>query len=377
MTQQVLPPPVWVDRQNHFDHMVTDLSAQAGVAVDTESNSLHAFRERVCLIQFSTPRKDYVVDPLALQDLSSLAPIFSNPRVQKVFHAAEYDLICLRRDYEFSFSNIFDTMQAARILGYPQVGLDNLLYEKFGVKMDKRHQKADWGARPLTPAQIDYARFDTHYLFQLRDLLEQELRERGRWEIAQEDFALGCRLGGLKEKNNHNGSSWKRFAGRKDLSLRELTVLSELCVCREHIAERLDRPVFKVFGDGMLLEMARQIPEKDVDLAGIGLSPKQITLWGGEILAAARRGAQAPLVKRDQAKRPNEAVLRRLEKLKNWRKKAAQEMSVDSDVILPKLYLGLLAEQPPRNLGELEMIMVESPTRFKKYGAEIYRLIGG
>src|SRR5262245_40598557 len=230
MTQQTLPPPIWVDQQKTFDHMVAELSAQTRIAVDTESNSLHAYRERVCLIQFSIPKQDYVVDPLVIQDLSSLAPIFFNSDIEKIFHAAEYDLICLKRDYGFTFAHLFDTMQAARILGYSQVGLDNLLAEKFGVSMDKRHQKADWGARPLTSAQIDYARFDTHYLFQLRDLLENELREKGRWEIALEDFALACHVGEPKERNI-NGSLWKRFASRKDLSPRELTVISELCIC--------------------------------------------------------------------------------------------------------------------------------------------------
>lgn len=378
MKLQTLPPPIWVDQQKSFTHMVADLSTQPRIAVDTESNSLHAYRERVCLIQFSTPKKDYVVDPLAIQDLALLGPLFSNPNIEKIFHAAEYDLICLKRDYDFTFAELFDTMQAARILGYSQVGLDNLLAEKFGVKMDKRHQKADWGARPLTPVQVDYARFDTHFLFQLRDLLEQELRESERWELAREDFVLGCRVGETKERNNsHNGAAWKRFAGRKDLSLRELTVLSELCFCRDQIAERLDRPVFKVIGDDILLEIARTLPEKDVDLAGIGLSPRQIKLWGAEILMATRRGVEAPLVKREQHKRPSDAVLKRLEKLKAWRKKVAKEMSVESDVVLPKMYLGMLSENPPGSVQELETAMQESPTRFRKYGGEIYRMIGG
>ena len=376
MTSQILPPPVWVDRQKTYDLMVADLTSQTRIAVDTESNSLHAYRERVCLIQFSTQKTDYVVDPLVLQDLSSLGPIFSNPDIEKIFHAAEYDLICLKRDYDFTCANLFDTMHAARILGYAQVGLDSLLAEKFGIKMDKRHQKADWGARPLTPVQIDYARFDTHYLFQLRDVLETELREKARWEIAQEDFALACQVGVMKERNNNNGASWKRFASRKDLTPRELTVVNELCLCRERIAERLDRPIFKVIGDDMLLDIARKAPEKDVDLAGIGLSSKQIKLWGPEILVATRRGLEAPLVKREPSKRPPDAVLRRMEKLKNWRKKRARELSVESDVILPKLYLGVLSETPPHSLGELEEIMRRSPTRFQKYGAEIYRLIG-
>ncbi len=370
-----LAAPVWVNTNQSFRIMLEDVSAQPRVAVDTESNSLHAYRERVCLIQFSTPKHDYVIDPFAIPDLNPLSQIFNNPNIEKIFHAAEYDLICLRRDYGFEFVHLFDTMQAARVLGYPAVGLDTLLMEKFQIQMDKRHQKADWGARPLTPAQIDYARQDTHYLFGLRDLLEVELREKGRWELALEDFARGCNVEDSKEKLN--GSSWKRFSARKGLSLRELTVLSELCHSRDCIAEKLDRPPFKVIDDNLLLEIAKRMPEKDVDLADIGLSTKQIRLWGGEMIVAARRGVAAPLVKLDQPKRPSDAVLRRLEKLKNWRKQIAQELRVESDIVLPKMYLGLFAENPPKNLHELKAAMVDSPWRFQTYGTQILGLFGG
>jgi ribonuclease D len=375
MTVEALPPPVWVNTQNSLRQMVDDLSAQSRVAVDTESNSLHAYREQVCLIQFSTPKKDYVVDPFAFNDLGSLAPLFASPNIEKIFHAAEYDLICLKRDFGFEFANLFDTMQAARILGYKFVGLDNILSEKFEVKIDKRHQKADWGARPLTSSQIDYARMDTHYLFALRDLLEKELHEMGRWEIARDDFSLACKVDAPKEKPN--GSSWKRYNFRKDVSHRELTIMSELCVCRDEIAEHMDRPLFKVVSDGVLLDIARNLPEKDVDLAGLGLSSRQIQLWGTRILAAVKRGVKAPLVEREQAKRPNDAVVRRLEKLKVWRKTVAEEMKVDSDIVLPKYFLGVLSENPPKTLDALKSVMSCSPNRFEKYGEQIYRLIGG
>lgn len=375
MTVETLPPPVWVDDQNKLKHMVDDLSTLERIAVDTESNSLHAYRERVCLIQFSTPKKDYVVDPLALDDLILLAPLFANTKIEKIFHAAEYDLVCLKRDYGFEFKNLFDTMQAARILGYEHVGLDNILAEKFSVKVDKRHQKANWGVRPLTPAQLDYARMDTHYLIPLRDLLEKELHDNERWGFALDDFTLACHVDDPKEKQN--GSSWKRFSSRKDVSPRELTILSELCLCRDVIAERMDRPVFKVIPDGILLDIAKNLPEKDVDLAGIGLSQKQIRLWGGQILAATQRGAENPLVKREQVERPKEAVLKRLEKLKTWRKKVAEEMKVESDIILPKDFLLLLAEHPPKDVHVLKSAMHESPYRFERYGEQIYKLVGG
>lgn len=375
MTNAILPPPVWVDQANIFQAMVADLATQPRLAVDTESNSLHAYREQVCLIQFSTPRTDYVVDPLALEDMRALGPLFSSPAIEKIFHAAEYDLICLRRDFDFQFSNLFDTMHAARVLGYPFVGLDNLLAEKFQFEMDKRHQKADWAMRPLTPAQLDYARLDTHFLFDLRDDLEAELRSRDRLQIALEDFARACKVDLPEEKAN--GTSWRRFSMRKDVTARELTILSELCVTRDRIAERMNRPVFKVISDGLLLDVARHLPEKDVDLSGLGLSPKQIRLWGSEILEAVKRGTVAPLREREQAKRPSDATLKRLHKLKAWRKNAAEEMGVESDIVLPKLYLNRLAEHPPKSLRELETIMQESPTRFSHYGEQIVRLLGG
>lgn len=375
MTEDILPPPVWVDEQSSFQQLIAKLSAESRIAVDTESNSLHAYRERVCLIQFSTPDLDFLVDPFSIRDMSPLAPFFANPAIEKIFHAAEYDLICLRRDFGFKFARLFDTMQAARILGYPFVGLDNILSEKFDVKIDKRHQKADWGARPLSPQQIDYARQDTRYLFQLRDLLEGQLREKGRWALAQEDFAIAANVDMPKERLI--GSSLRRFAARKDITPRELTILYELCNARDQIAERLDRPAFKVISDDTLLLIARRVPEDQAALAEVGLSPKQVRLWSSIILGAIARGLESPLIKREPAQRPSEAMLKRLDKLKNWRKNIAKEMNVESDIILPKPYLNLLAEKPPKNLHELQSLMSHSPWRFGQYGTQILRLLGG
>ena len=375
MSSETLSPPIWVDRQSSFEKMVADLSSQSRVAVDTESNSLHAYREQVCLIQFSTPKTDYILDPFVFEDLSALGPLFSNSNIEKIFHAAEYDLICLKRDFGFAFANLFDTMYAARVLGYSFVGLDNMLSEKLDIKVDKRHQKADWAARPLTPSQINYARFDTHYLFRLRDILEQELVEKGRLQLAREDFARATKVEQPRAKVN--GASWRRFSARKDISLRELTIVSELCAFRDQVAEHMDRPPFKVVDDDTLLAVARNIPEKDVDLAAIGLSPKQIRLWGDEILVAVKRGIEAPLVEREQVRRPSDAMLRRMEKLKNWRKTKAKELGVESDVVLPKVYLNSLAENPPKTVDDLKSLLVDSPWRFQQYGAQLLKLVGG
>ena len=371
----VLPPPIWVNTKQVLQKMMDDLVTQSRVAVDTESNSLHAFREQVCLIQITSSHTDYLIDPLELRDLKLLAPIFSNPRIEKVFHAAEYDLICLRRDFGFSFANLFDTMHAARVLGYPAVGLDRLLGDKFNIQMDKRHQKANWAARPLSKEQIHYARLDTHYLFNLRDALEQELREKNRWEFAKDDFMRACLLDEVKQKTN--GESWERFSGRKDLSLRELTVMAHLCKWREKEAEKLNRPLYKVIMDDTLITLSKNQAQQKVDLSAAGLSEKQIHLWGDAVLAAIRQGVSAPLVERRQVEAKNDAFLRRLEKLKLWRKSAGQEMGVESDVVLPKPYLSALAENPPKDADELAAMMKDTPSRVEKYGPQILKVLGG
>lgn len=371
---EALSPPIWVDTTEKLNKMTQDLASQTRVAVDTESNSLHAFREQVCLAQFSSAQADYLVDPLVLHDLSPLAPIFANPNIEKIFHAAEYDLICLRRDFHFSFNNLFDTMHAARVLGYPAVGLDKLLGDKFGIKMDKRHQKADWAERPLSKDQIHYARLDTHYLFDLRNVLEAELKDKERLHFAKEDFERACRLEDAKPRSN--GASWERFSGRKDLSQRELTVVAQLCKWRDKEAERLDRPPYKVMMDDVLIALAKNPPEAKVDLSAAGLSEKQIRLWGDMVLGAIRHGSEAPLVERKQAERKDDAVLKRLEKLKVWRKKVGIEQSVESDIILPKPYLAILSEHPPKDIAELELLMKDAPARFEKFGKQILKTLG-
>jgi ribosomal protein S18 acetylase RimI-like enzyme len=159
-----LPKPIFVDCPEALHRMIDDLAGQSIIAVDTEANSLFAYRERVCLIQFSTSESDYLLDTLALDDLSSLAPIFSNPCIEKVFHAAEYDILILRHDFDFSFARIFDTMVAARILGWDAVGLGALLQSEFSIHANKKYQRANWGMRPLPQDMLTYAQMDTHFL---------------------------------------------------------------------------------------------------------------------------------------------------------------------------------------------------------------------
>ena len=377
MSSSDLPPPILIAHQEALGQLVHAIAGCPVVAVDTESNSLHAYRERVCLIQFSTPDADYIVDPIGLPDLTPLAPFFANPDQQKVFHAAEYDLICLRRDYQFAFTNIFDTMSAARTLGWPQVGLAAILDTRFGVTMNKKHQRADWKRRPLTPEQLDYARLDTRYLVALREQQLQALTEAGRWPEAQEEFDRLARPRGDTENANPDPDAFWRVKGARDLTPAQAAVLQALHAYREQQAERIDRPPFKVMGEATLMDLARRAPRHADDLQGVpGMTPEQIHRNARGVLQAVQQGLDAPPQRAPQIDREPDDVQDRYDRLHTWRKARAKTRGVESDVILPRTALWDLARRPPRTRGDLAHITDFGPWRRETYGDEILALLG-
>ncbi|MBN1146350.1 MAG: ribonuclease D [Anaerolineales bacterium] len=370
-----LPDPLLITRSADLRELAERLLGQRLLAVDTESNSLYAYRERVCLIQFSTPEADYMLDPLALPDLSPLAAVFSAPAIEKIFHAAEYDLICLRRDFGFEFANLFDTMAAARILGRKAVGLGSILADEFGVNLEKRHQRADWGQRPLPSHMLKYARLDTHYLIELRQRLKAELLRRDLMALAEEDFKR------LSLIHNHRDdyqtveerslNPW-RISGASDLAPRQAAVLQELCRYRDQVARSIDQPLFKVISDQTLLAIAQRTPGNLDELGRlVGMRPKQVRRHGERLLRAVQRGLQAAPIYPPRSPRPDNGFLMRLEALRDWRKQAARRMGVPSDVVLPRDLMLELVERNPGNSLELAQALADVPWRLQHFGDEI------
>jgi ribonuclease D len=367
-----------ITQADDLQQMVDKLSTASILAVDTESNSLHAYREQVCLIQFSTTEADYLVDPLALQDLSALSRLFEAERIEKVFHAAEYDLLCLHRDFGMAVCHLFDTMIAARILGRSEIGLGALLEAELGVKLDKRFQRANWGQRPLPEDLIDYARLDTHYLIALRDRLEAELAERGLLKLAEEDFVLAARKASANHSAKRNGANGEetergvdcwRISGAYDLPAQQAAVLMELCRYRDEVARKLDRPLFKVFGDQTLLSIASELPKNLEQLGSLpGMSLNQVRRHGRKLLRVVQRGLQAPPVFPTRQRRPDEGFTERLEALRTWRKNLAAEIGVGSDVILPRELMISLAEKGPQDEIQLAEALEAAPWRLEHFG---------
>jgi ribonuclease D len=345
------------------------LTDQPILAVDTESNSLFAYQEQVCLIQFSTPDADYLLDPLELGGLSELAPIFASPHIQKVFHAAEYDLLCLKRDFGFSFNNLFDTMLAARIVGRKEVGLGSILQAEFNLEVDKRHQRANWGQRPLPGFLLDYARQDTHNLIPLQAILKNQLVEKGLLPLAQEDFQ---RLGQVAANHENGKMDCWRVNGVHKLSPQQVAVLQELCNYRDDVARQRNRPLFKVISDNTLMAIATSLPSTLDELNHLpGMTKHQVDRHGKALLGAVKRGLGAEPIHPPRNIRPEKQFLERVELLKQWRKQKAHELEVESDIILPRDLLHLLAVKNPQDKHTLWECLSEVPWRRERYGEEI------
>jgi ribonuclease D len=370
-----LPLPVAVTSPPQLAALLAALSGQAAVAVDTESNSLYAYQERVCLIQFSTSTADYVVDPLAGLDLAPLAHFFADPGVQKVFHAAEYDVMCLKRDFGFRFANLFDTMWAARILGWPRVGLADVLQDTFSVHTNKRYQRYNWGKRPLDSQALAYACLDTHYLLPLRYLQADALAQKGRREEAREVFDQLA----ATESASHpfDPENFIHVKGAFDLSGRERAILRELYIWRDGEARRQNQPLFKVLTDHTLSALAQAQPHTVEGLAGVGdLKPHHVRRYGRCILQAVERGMRArPPKPPPLSPRHSEEEVARFEALRAWRKRVAEKRGVEADVVVGNGVLWALAEQNPHALEDLNHIAGLGPWKRRAYGAEILAVI--
>jgi len=238
----VTKPSEWFD-------CLDRLQVEPSLAIDLEANSMFAYRESVCLIQISTPTQDYIVDPTADLDLTGLGELVTDPTIEKIFHAAEYDLILLKRQYGWELNNLFDTMWAARILAYQRFGLASLLEQFYDIRLNKRYQKSNWCKRPLDPEQLAYAQHDTHFLFQLRDRLARELSEMGCEEEAAEVFAAQTQI--RLNDNSFNPDSFWSMNGARDLTRQQQAILKALNIFRDQEARRRDQPLFKIFNERM------------------------------------------------------------------------------------------------------------------------------
>ena len=352
--------PSYIDTIAGADQFLAAVEKAPTVAVDTEGASFHRFVDRIYLLQMSTRDLTAVLDPLAIGKPAVLGRILESPQIEKVFHDADYDLRLIHQDYGLHTRHIFDTRVAAQLLGIRAFGLAALLERSFGLKLDKKHQRADWSMRPLPKDMLDYASQDTMYLLELRDRLAGELEAAGRWSWAKEEFerAEGTRW----ESPDGEDNAFMRVKGARDLDRRQLAIFRELVRFRDGIARELDRATFRVAGNEALFAVAREAPRTMEALTVIKGVPRGIAeRRGGEMLAAIKRGLEVPedqLPKFPRAPRfDRDADFdNRVNALRAAREEAAQRLGLDPGFLCAREKLEAIARRRPKTLEELAEI---------------------
>jgi ribonuclease D len=332
--------------------LLPKLRAAHWLALDTEADSLHAYPEKVCLIQISTADGDVLVDPLAPINLDSLFEVFNGREL--IFHAADYDLRLLEKHHQFRPSAIFDTMLAARLLGERQFGLSALVENFLGVKLDKGSQKADWAQRPLTERMITYARNDTHYLKPLADKLKSALEAKGRLAWHQESCVR--LIAECSQPTTVDADSVWRVKGSSILSRPALAILRELWQWREKEAIAHSRPPFFILSHERMVDIAEaaagQQPFENI------IPPKMSPRRRESLMDAVKAGLAVPAsrhpdILRHEHRRPSEAEFRRFRELEKRRDAHAHELGIDPTLIAPKSVLGNLAHNWNKHSPEL------------------------
>ena len=331
-----------VDTEEELQAFLSILREATWVALDTEADSLHAYPEKVCLIQISTSFGDRLIDPLAGLNLAPVLEALSGHEL--IMHGADYDLRLLRKHHEFIPTAIFDTMLAARLLGVRQFGLSNLTESYLGVKLEKGPQKANWALRPLTERMERYARNNTHHLKPLADRLKEELRTKNRLAWHQEACAQLIQDSTLNEPPDTD-LIW-RVKGSHLLGRPGLAVLRELWRWREAEALAANRPPFFVMSHEVLVKLAGGAAN------GGGLSallPKYLSeRRRAGVLKAIARGLDLatdhhPRILKSKGRRPSEAERRHFLDLEKRRNARAVELGIDPTLIASRGTLSELA----------------------------------
>ena len=338
--------PLWVESADGVE-WVADACREAGrFALDTEADSLHSYFHKVCLIQVTAADRHALIDPLAI-DADALRPLWDvvgDPAVPVLMHGADYDIRVLDRDYGARVRGLEDTQIMAQLLGEPKTGLAALLERDVGVGLDKKHQRADWGRRPLSRELREYAAADTAYLDRLGAGLRLRLEGLERWSWAEEEFQRLEQVRYAEPPTDERAFERVKGVGRLRGEARDRAYT--LYEWREGVARRLDLPPFKVLGNHPLLELAEQPVEHFNELpARAGLGPRFARRWGREVVELLVSPRRAPdRIRSPRQPSPPEAMQRRLQRLTAVRDGEADRLGLQGGLVCPKATLTAIAE---------------------------------
>mgnify|MGYP000857356205 CR=1 FL=1 len=372
-----MPEYILLKQPCKLEEFCASLAGEQELALDLEADSLHHYREKVCLLQLSNRRETWLLDPLLVRDLSPLAPLLADPQRLVVLHGGDYDIRSLHRDFGISIGRMFDTMIAAQFCGITEFGLAALLRTSFGIELDKRFQKADWSRRPLTPEMADYAAHDTAHLLDLADQLRGRLQRLGRLDWVAEECSLVVK-NRMTEKGD--GPLFINCKGAGKLKPRNLAILEGLLQLRDRLARELDRPAFKIMPSEALLKLAEVMPKEVREIGQIpGLTPRLLGRFGEQLLESIRQAQQLPERSLPRYPRstgePNPGIKARIARLKTWRGELANRLELATGLLAPNWLLERIAEQRPTSREQLAAISGVRNWQLQLWGDDLLRLM--
>ena len=372
------PHFILVNRTVDLTRMCDILRKEQEIGVDLEADSMFHYKEKICLIQVAGAENTYLVDPLALDNLSPLIDIISDNTIDKVFHGGDYDVRSLYRDYSAEVHNLFDTHIAAKFLGRKETGLGAILANEFGVAVKKSNQKKDWSIRPLPAAMLKYAASDASYLLPLARRYKEELSSKGRLDWVLEECEI---LSRVRPSSNKRAPLFLGFKGAAQLDGASLALLENILEWREHLARKRDLPPFKILGNVQILSIVRKKPKSLEDLRAIEhFGHRQVHAFGRTLLKKIEEShiipeKSWPCYPRKQKRRASTAVSLNIQKLRDWRTRASGIFDIEPSLLCSNKLIQSLALSRPKSMNALFNVEGIRRWQVRLYGDEICYLI--
>ncbi|MBC2702971.1 ribonuclease D [Desulfobacula sp.] len=369
----------FIESDTELKKVCDALLSEKIIAVDLEADSMYCFKEKICLIQIATAKEAFLVDPFKIKEVSSFLKILENDDVMKVFHGADFDIRSLDRDYQARVNNLFDTEIACRFLGIKERGLAALLKRNFNVDADKKYQKADWAERPLKQGMIEYCVGDVAYLTKLYDIIHQKLAAKGRLPWAKEEFEIQKKV---RYENNYVLPLFRKFKGAGKIDNRSLAVLENLLQVRLEIAQKKDKPLFKIMSNASLMTMARMKPVTiDQMVKTRAISQRQADMYGklcAEAIVRAENLDHKELPSYPKTRRPRKdaRVQERIERLKKMREKLSHSIGIEPGFLLNNAIIASIASKNPATSEDLLKIENIRHWQVEAIGRDIISTLG-
>lgn len=366
---------IFVDTKRKLSQIVNLLEGEKEIAVDTEGNSLYSYHSKICLIQVSTRKNHYIIDPIQIKEISCLKNILSNPHIEKILHGSAYDIQMLYLYPGIQIKNLFDTQIAASFLGEARTGLAILIKKYFGITLNKVHQKSNWAIRPLPDEMLEYAIADTAYLLPLADKLKEQLITAQRIDWVREECEYLAGRG--KETNKKDSLLFKK----KHFSDLKLNTFESIMQFRENLARKMDLPPFRVIDKKAILNIVESENLNMKELKKLTSRFPIIQNHLDEMLEAIKNSDKHTLRIRKKSQQqifkkcPEKKFKGNMDRLYIWRTRKAEQLKIEPHLILSQRQIPALAESKIRTLNDILNIRCLKTWQKQAFAEELFTIL--